>query len=49
MCPACISTAASVAASVVAVTGAVSVPIRWWSHLRSRIRGLFPINSGEQR
>jgi hypothetical protein len=48
MCPACFGTAASVAASFVAVGGAVSVPAHWWSRLRSRVRGLFSNKSGEQ-
>jgi hypothetical protein len=48
MCPACLGTAASVAASIAAVGGAVSVPTRWWMRLRLRVRNLFSVRSGEQ-
>jgi hypothetical protein len=49
MCPACIGTAASVAASVAAVGGALSVPSRWWTRLLTRLRTLFSSHSGEQQ
>ncbi len=47
MCPACIGTAASIAASVAAVGGACTVPTRWWSRLAARVRSLFSHRSGD--